>query len=331
MSVTRQVPSPSIGKIRRVPLREVWRHEALDFTTWLEHNADVLSDALGVVVGSVERERSAGSFSVDLVGEDEAGNAVVIENQLERSDHDHLGKLITYVAAFEARTAIWIVSHPRPEHVGAITWLNESLAANFFLVKVEAIKVEAISIGDSPSAPLLTLITGPSAETRQVGVQKQERAERLDFRQSFWEGLLEQARGQRHPHSAVSPGTDSWLGAGSGMSGVHFTYTIRQRDAASQIIIEGPDADANTRIFEALMADRDAIEADFGGPLDWDRAENRKRCFIGVTLPNGGYRDDEARWPRIQRAMIDAMLRLESTFRPRIQAFRGDGTRPPLT
>lgn len=167
---------------------------------------------------NLERERSAGSFSVDLVGEDEAGNAVVIENQLERSDHDHLGKLVTYLAAFEAKTAIWIVSDPRPEHVGAVTWINESVAANFFLVKLEAIR-----IGDSPAAPLLTLITGPSAETRQVGVQKQERAERHDFRHAFWAALLGQARGQPHPHSAVSPGTDTWLSAGSGMSGVHFS------------------------------------------------------------------------------------------------------------
>lgn len=309
--------APRIGKIQRVELREVWKHEALDFTRWLEHNADVLSDALGVTIDNVERERSAGTFSVDLVGEDDSGNAVVIENQLERSDHDHLGKLITYLAAFEAKTAIWIVSDPRPEHVGAITWLNESVAANFFLVKVEAIR-----IGDSPAAPLLTLITGPSAETRQVGVQKQERAERHDFRQAFWTGLLEQARGTRHPHASVSAGTDSWLGAGSGRSGVHFTYTIRQRDAAAQLILESPDGDANAAIFEALEGDREAIEAEFGGPLEWDRVEGRKRCFIGVTLAGGGYRDDEERWPEIQRAMLDVMLRLDKTLRPRIQSLR---------
>src|SRR3954462_2861119 len=90
-----------IGKISRVALREVWRHEALDFTTWLEHNGDVLSDALGITIDNIERERSAGSFNVDLVGEDEADDSVAIENQLGRSDHDHLGKLITYLAAFE--------------------------------------------------------------------------------------------------------------------------------------------------------------------------------------------------------------------------------------
>jgi RecB family endonuclease NucS len=107
-----------VGRIERVPLREVWAHEALDFTTWLEHNAAVLSDVLGVTIANVERERAAGSFNVDLKAEDEDGNSVVIENQLERSDHDHLGKLITYLAAFEAKTAIWIVSDPRPEHSG---------------------------------------------------------------------------------------------------------------------------------------------------------------------------------------------------------------------
>jgi hypothetical protein len=310
-------PSPGIGKIERVPLRQVWPHEAHDFTTWLEHNTDVLSDALGVSIDNVERERAAGSFSVDLVGDDEFGNSVVIENQLERSDHDHLGKLITYLAAFEAKTAIWIVSDPRPEHVGAITWLNESGSdARFFLVKVEAIR-----IGASPAAPLLTLITGPSAETRQVGVQKQERTERHDLRRAFWASLLERARGQSHPHSAVSAGDDSWLGAGSGMSGVHFTYTVRQRDAAVQVLIEGADADANLRIYDQLEAQRPDIEAEFGGPLVWQRMDGLKKCAVGIPLSDG-YRDvDNA--AALQDAMIHAMIRLERAFRPRIQSLRG--------
>jgi hypothetical protein len=308
---------PDIGKIERVPLRQVWAHEALNFTTWLELNTDVLSDALGLTITNVERERAAGSFSVDLVGEDGFGNAVVIENQLERSDHDHLGKLLTYLAAFNARTAIWIVSEPRPEHVGAITWLNESGGdASFYLVKVEAVR-----IGTSPAAPLLTLITGPSAETRQVGAQKQERAERHDMREAFWTALLDRARGRRHPHSAVSAGTDTWLGAGSGLSGVHFTYTVRKADAAVKVFIEGPDADANLQIFDALHTDREAIEEAFGEPLYWERMEGLKRCAIGITLPGGGYRDED-RWDIVQEAMIEAMVRLDDALRPRIQRLR---------
>ncbi len=120
-----------IEKIQRVSLRNVWKHESLDFTTWLEENIDVLNDALDLSLSNVLREQDAGDFSVDLVAEDNAGNVVVIENQLDRSNHDHLGKLITYLAALEAKVAIWIVSDPRTEHTKAIAWLNESYAAAF--------------------------------------------------------------------------------------------------------------------------------------------------------------------------------------------------------
>ena len=167
----------TIGKIQRVGLRKVWKHEARDFTTWIEENVDVINDSLDLNLVSLDREQSAGKVSVDLVGEDKAGNVVVIENQLERSDHDHLGKIITYLTALEAKTAIWIVSDPRPEHVKAIAWLNESSSESFYLVKVEAIK-----IGDSPWAPLLTLITGPSEEAIKMGQTKKEVAERYKIR-----------------------------------------------------------------------------------------------------------------------------------------------------
>jgi RecB family endonuclease NucS len=116
----RRTATSAIGKIQRVPLREVWRHEAHDFTAWLRDNIDVLNDALNLSLSNAEREQAAGDFSVDLVAEDESENPVVIENQLEKSNHDHLGKLLTYLVAIGARTAIWIVADPRPEHVSAI-------------------------------------------------------------------------------------------------------------------------------------------------------------------------------------------------------------------
>lgn len=152
--------SQEIGMLRRVPLREVWRHEARDFTAWIERNPNVLGDLLDFSLENVERERRAGTFSVDLVAEDQSGDTVVIENQLEKSDHDHLGKLITYLSALEAKVAVWIASEPRPEHVAAITWLNESPLARFYLVKAEAVRIEGKE--NSVPAPLLTLITGPS-------------------------------------------------------------------------------------------------------------------------------------------------------------------------
>lgn len=298
-----------------MPPREVWRHEAHDFTTWLEHNTDVLSETLGFPIDNVERERAAGSFSVDLIGEDLDGNHVVIENQLERSDHDHLGKLITYLAAFTARTAVWIVADPRPEHVGAITWLNESVAANFYLIKVEAVRIDG-----SPAAPLLTLITGPSATATEVRAQKQERAERHDLRQAFWTGLLARARPRIGLHSAVSPNTNTWLVASAGKPGLLLCYVVRQHDAGVTLVIDRGDADDNRALFERLVAEQAAIEAEFGEPLDWDPAEGKQRCQVGAKLSAGGYRDVEEEWPTIQDAMVDAMVRFEGALRPRIRA-----------
>ena len=97
--------SPAIGKLQRVALREVWKHEAYDFTKWLQENIDVLNTTVGLNLVNVDREQAAGSFSIDLVAEDEGGGTVIIENQLEKSNHDHLGKLITYLTAMSARAA----------------------------------------------------------------------------------------------------------------------------------------------------------------------------------------------------------------------------------
>src|SRR5215216_221238 len=195
-----------IGKIQRVPLREVWKHEALDFTAWLQENIDVVGDVVNVPLDEAEREQSAGDFSVDLVARDNSGDPVVIENQLEKSNHDHLGKLLTYLVAFEAKTGIWIVSEPRPEHVSAITWLNESSSASFYLLKVEAIK-----IGDSPPAPLLTLVVGPSEEGREIGTTKKGLAEQDDTLLQFWTQLQERASSRTTLLTAIAPSRSNWL------------------------------------------------------------------------------------------------------------------------
>lgn len=301
-----------VAKIERVPLREVWRHEALDLTRWLEENVDVLNDVLGLTLVSVERERNAGAFSVDLVAEDSGGRTVVIENQLEKSDHDHLGKLITYTAMIDAQVAIWIVAEPRPEHVRAVSWLNES-PSDFFLVKIEGIR-----IADSPPAPLLTLIVGPSEETRVVGEAKRELAERHFIRRDFWTALLERARTKTRLHSGVSPGHDTWIATGAGKSGLIFSYVMTQHNSGVELYIDrgrGLD-DENTRIFETLFASREQIERDFGEPLDWQPLERKRACRIKKSFA-GGYRDEE-RWPEIHDAMVDGMIRLERTLRPHL-------------
>lgn len=122
---------------RKIPLRSVWQHEARNFSLWLSENIDILSEFLGCRFSKVEREYPAGGLKADLVAEDISGKLTVIENQLEQSDHDHLGKLITYLAYTGAKTAVWIVADPKPEHQGVITWLNKNQLASFYLLKIE--------------------------------------------------------------------------------------------------------------------------------------------------------------------------------------------------
>ncbi len=303
-----------IGKIERVPLRDIWKHEAYDFTNWLQDNIDVLNDALGLSLSNPEREQSAGSFNVDLVAEDENGNPVIIENQLEKSDHNHLGKLITYLTAIGAKTAIWIVADPRPEHVGAISWLNESSSANFYLFKVEGVK-----IGDSDPAPLLTLIVGPSEESREVGEKKKEMAERYSIRYKFWTELLEKAKEKTKLHANISSGQHSWVGTGAGKSGMGYNYTITKHASQVELYIDrGKDSEStNKNIFDELVEHKDEIENVFGESLKWERLDNKRACRISRQFDNGGYQDND-KWPDMQKNMIDAMCRFEKALKPYI-------------
>ncbi len=304
-----------IGSLRRVDLRDVWSSEPQDFTPWLAENVDVLNSAIDLSLSIVEREHPAGDFSVDLVAEDELGNPVIIENQLERSNHDHLGKLITYLTAIDAKAAIWIVSDPRPEHIRAISWLNESSSASFYLLKLEAVQIE-----DSPPAPLLTLIVGSSEASQEAGETRREFTERHILRRRFWTQLLERARDRTTLHANINPNPYSYLMTGAGRRGLRFDYVVQRHTSEIELYIDrGRDADSeNEEIFDRLQQSKAEIEEAFGEELEWQRLEGRRACRINKRFSLGGYRDDEERWPEIQDPMIEGMILLEKAFKPHI-------------
>lgn len=304
-----------IGKLEKVELRELWKHEERGFSAWLTANLDALSEALGVGLAEPQREVKVGVFEVDLVAEDENANRVVIENQLEATDHDHLGKILTYLTNLEAKTAVWITKAPRPEHIKALAWLNETTPddISFFLVRLDAYR-----IGSSDLAPLFTVIVGPSAEAKAFGQQKKELAERHVLRLKFWEGLLSKAKERGLlMHASRSPTKDSWISAGSGRSGLTFNYVVWMDDkTAAELYIDTGDRDDNKRIFDTLAAKRDAIDQAFGGKLEWERLDEKRACRIRHTIEEGGLTIGENQWPKIQDAMIDAMRRLANALKP---------------
>lgn len=182
----------------------------------------------------IEKEGKAGSSSVDIVAEDGMGQKVVIENQLERTNHEHLGKIITYLANLDAKIAIWISSNPKQEHERAINWLNEfGPGIDFYLVKIEAYR-----IGNSDPAPRLSIIAGPSEESEVIGEEKKEYAKRHILRKEFWTKLLEKAKEKINLHANVTPNIYSWIGAGASKSGISYNYVITNKYGGCELYLD---------------------------------------------------------------------------------------------
>ncbi len=306
-----------IGRLEIEPIRKVFPKEAHNFTAWLAEHIEVLGERLGLDLTVVQREMSVGDFNVDLLCEVGDGRAVIVENQLEPTNHDHLGKLLTYLVNLEAAAAIWVTSFPRPEHQKVIDWLNESTPANisFFLVKIEAVRI----LG-SPPAPLFTIVAAPDAQGKVTGHEKKEWAERHVKRMKFWTGLLARANEKNKLFAGIKPGREHWLGKGAGKSGITFNYNILMDGAAVDIYIDHDQETGNKNkiIFDALHGQKDQIEKEFGEPLDWQRLDDKRASRIVKRIPGSGLSSPEDTWPDLQDKMIDAMTRFVAAIRPRL-------------
>jgi hypothetical protein len=264
----------------------------------------------------VQKEKHVGDFRLDLLCEDDEGKPVVVENQLEKTDHDHLGQLLTYLVNLEASTAIWVTTEPRPEHQKVIDWLNESTGADlsFFLVKVEASR-----IGNSPYAPLFTVVARPDDQSKEIGENKKEWAERHHRRLDFWKSLIERSKTKTKLFSTITPGRYHYISTGSGKAGLHFSYCIYMKCGTVELYIDAghEKAKENKAVFDALYSQREAIEKEFGDTLEWQRLDTKRACRILKTFETGGLTQPDT-WPALQNQMIDAMIRFDAAIRPRL-------------
>lgn len=306
-----------IGKLTKVPLREIWKNEANDFSSWLAENIEVLSEKLDFSLSVVETNKTVGSFFIDILAEDEGGRLVIIENQLEKTDHDHLGKIITYISSMDAKTGIWITSKPRTEHKKAIDWLNEITPADvqFYLIKIEAVRIEG-----SVAAPLFTIVAKPSVEGKLRGEEKKRLARRHVLRKKFWQQLLSKAKKKTGLHTNISPGIWSWVGTGAGKTGLIFNYVVTKKYGACELYIDRGKGykRLNKKRFDTLYAHKSEIEKSFGRKLEWERMEDKRASRIIKRFKEAGLYDEE-KWSKLQDKMIEAMIRLEKSLRIYIQ------------
>jgi hypothetical protein len=308
-----------VGRMERVILRDVWKKEAKDFTCWLFDNLEILGEELDIQLSGDKKEQSIGVFSADIIAEDNFGQKVLIENQLEKTDHIHLGQILTYISNFEVKTVVWVSSAPRAEHINAIEWLNETNSGiKFYLVQVEAYR-----IGNSEPAAKFSIVTGPSEKTEIVGGQKKEEAERHRLRYEFWKSLLERSKQKTSLHANISPGTANWIGTGSGVRGLGFNYGITYKYGQAELYIDrGKDSGIeNKRIFDELYSHRTEIEKEFGGKLRWERLDDRRACRISKRLDLMGLADFSER-DKLQNDMIDAMVKLEQVLRKHLRSLK---------
>lgn len=303
-----------IEKIKKVPLRDVWKNEAKNFTLWLFDNIEFLGEELDMDLTAVDREGDAGSFSVDIIAEDENGQKVVIENQLEKTNHEHLGKILTYLANLDAKIAVWVSSNPRQEHERAIDWLNEfGPGISFYLVKIEAYK-----IGKSNPAAKFSIIAGPSEESEVIGKKKKEYAKRHILRKEFWGELLQKSNKKIPLFNNISPAIYSWVGTGAGKAGINYQYVITNKYAGCELYLdkgkgyEKPNINKNR--FDKLYKRKRIIEKKFGGKLSWERLDNARASRISIRFIGSGLYDKE-NWPKLQDKMVDAMTRMEKSLK----------------
>jgi hypothetical protein len=216
----------------------------------------------------------------------------------------------------EAKIAIWVTSDPRLEHQRVIEWLNEASPNDtaFYLVKVEAIK-----IGEGIISPLFSVLAEPDNQTKEIGEDKKEWAELHHHRLEFWKGLLERSRAKTKLFSTISPGRYHYISTGSGKAGIHFSYCIYMDCGTVELYIDA-DHDTgkgNKAVFDKLQSQREAIEKEFGAPLEWQRLDAKRASRILKTFDTGGLTRPDT-WPALQNQMIEAMIRFDGALRPRL-------------
>lgn len=301
--------SANIGFIETVAIREVWPREDADFTPWLQAHIGELDKVLGLGLAHPQREVGAGDFRIDLVAETDVGD-VAIENQFGRSDHRHLGQLVTYVSDRDVQRAIWIVEEGRPEHIKAVETLNSRGAAQVWMVSVRAVR-----IGGSPPAPLFTVIAAPDADAViDDGLTSGARA-----RRAFMAALFQQAREERidSPFRDLKPSAAGLQDARAAVPGLVYRVAVNRRESRV-VLTNAPHR--WTGALAVLAANREEIDKEFAaaglpGALEWSERLPAGRWVIRYTVVVH-YREQVDREKMLE--LNQAAAAMKRVFDPRI-------------
>ena len=310
-----------LSKIEKVDLRDIWEHEAHDFTPWLSENLDRLSEELGLDLELQAQEAPVGGYSLDILAHDLGSNRpVTIENQLDGTDHDHLGKLLTYASGYDANVVVWIAREFRDEHRQALDWLNQRTDENteFFGVIVELWKID-----NSRPAVNFNLVATPNEWRKgnlggksQRGIATSERSERYRI---FFQGLIDTMR-EDHNFTRSrrgQPYAGHSFPAGHGQRVKYRASFAGGGRARVGVYIDHTDRDWNKNLFDKLANQMTAIELELDESLEWERLDNRRASRIAAVRA-GSIDDNQETLEEIQDWMVDRLLKFKEVFGPRL-------------
>lgn len=303
-----------LGKIKEVDIRKVWNHEQYDFSKWLafDENIKELGNTLNLELTDVETEKFVGSYRCDILCKDElTGKTVLIENQLEQTNHDHLGKIITYASGLDASVVVWIVSSARNEHSSAIEWLNKHTdeSVSFFLIEIHALQ-----IGDSDIAPMFKIIEQPNdfsksaKELARNGELNKSQTCRLEFWTKFNEVIEERGK----PFNKHKATTDHWYSIAVGSSLCHISVDLVNKEHKIRVGLWIADS---KELYDSLYEHKEEIENVFGSSLDWDRLDEKKSSSFSTSIKGLDFGKQD-NYHELMNTVIDNVIKLKNAIAP---------------
>ena len=311
---------PKLGRLQRVEAKEVWKHEAHDFTPWLHANIGLLGEALGFDIEATASEVSVGDFAVDIVGKTvPEGRVVIVENQLSPTDHCHLGQVLTYASGLDAAIVVWLSPRFRDEHRQALDWLNAHTTegVDFFGVELELLRID-----DSPPAPNLKLVAEPNEWAKRArGNAAGQPTERALAYQRFFEATLADFKRLRPGLTSASRvGVASYAGMAAGRSGFSLSWVFGGPGRLRvELYIDTGDRDLNKGFFDALDAQRDDLSEALGGDLVWERLDTKRASRLSVQheVPASPSPDQNA---DLRSWAVETMVRWSDVLRPVVRS-----------
>ena len=325
---------PPLGHLESADLREVWEMEDRDFTPWLadQENLKELAKAIRLELELEAREQPVGPFRADILCKEVgSGSWVLIENQLERTDHVHLGQLLTYAAGLEAVTVVWIAKHFTDEHRAALDWLNRITDEDFRFFGIE---IQLWRIGDSPAAPKFDVVSKPNDWSRSLvqsarGAVEPELSETRTIYRAYWTALLDMLNTVNgNVSGSRTPPPDSWMDFPVGKTGFRLEATVLRRENCVRAALYIQAGSDSVRFFRILVQDKNTIESELAEKMDWQDLPGRQACRIALILGDANPMD-EAGWPRQHKWLAEKLNALHRVFSSRVKAldaadWRGD-------